>query len=269
MKKINLLRRSLIKTPLSSYRLDLEIMSTEDITKDVFVKQRLRAVDNSIDDRFVAIASPAQIEDLGVNSPNGDSSYFRSSVVSLVSSNPDYLEETFNIILTELQSLTEAIEVLDELTVDGIYNITADEVTTNMSILHTHYRIPLVARPAGINEVYVDDADGERKHRVASPNTSLSGWLPTDVNSPPNTYFRYNIPQDSSLGLVWPIPDNFLPYVHMEFDGVTAKEVIINGDGIFWKSNKFGTVPWPSDFVNVGDPGTAGNQVTLTLDLIK
>ncbi len=86
-------------------------MAAEYMPKEVFVKQRLTA--SSADDCFVAVASVAQMEDLPVNSPGADTSYFRTDSVSLVSTNPVVLNTIYTEVLEEIQMLISNLEALD------------------------------------------------------------------------------------------------------------------------------------------------------------
>lgn len=266
MKKINLLKRA-VKQNGPTYILDVEIISSEGITKDIFVKQRRRNLNNTFDDVFVAIATVAQIEDFDTGSPAEDSTYFRTSSLALVGTNPAFIEELFTTVLSEIQQLVDNAEVLEEIKPDGVYEITADTIDVNMGIVHTHYRIPLVAAPCGVNEVFTES--NLQKHRVGSQNTLLPGWLNTVSGvDPASTYFKYNIAVDITLGSKWPIAAEFLAYAHIENNGKTEQNVLINANGIFWKSNKLGTAPWPVDYVNSGNTGLAANAIVLVIDFI-
>lgn len=252
----------------SAYKLSLEVTASQGITKYVFVKQRHKKTDNTWIDTFVAVASAANVADFDENSPAAGESYFRTSKVELTSSNSDHLEDVFNNILAELQLLADQTEILDELQVDGIYTINSSTVTVDMAQIHTHYRIPLIAEPCGINEVYVDPEDEAEKHRVASQNAELSGWLNTSGSDPDTTFFKYNIAEDPTVAAIWPIPTEKLSYAHIEINGVVSSDVLINANGIFWKNNQWGKVPWPKTYVNSEDLGDPVDKTTLVLDVI-
>jgi hypothetical protein len=81
MAKINLLKKSTaFDKDAGSYRMTLEVLSTENITKNVFVKQRLKNfVKNNFYDVFAAVSTPAQLEDLDEDTPSDSSSYYRTS----------------------------------------------------------------------------------------------------------------------------------------------------------------------------------------------
>lgn len=269
MAKINLLRKaSSFDEKTTSYRLVLEIISTEDISKYVFVKQRIRNhAKNTFEDVFAAIATPNQLEDLEINSPGADSSFFLSNQVEIVTRNADFLEQVFDDIVSSLQRLVLDTESLNILEGDGIYEIEADHIEINMAIQHTHYRLPLYATPCGINEVYNDE--GEDKHRVASQNVNLTGWLNCVSGDPVGYHFKYNIDTDQGLSPRWPIDSDKITYAHLEVNGISYNDVLINADGIYWKGNDFSEAPWPADYVNSGDPGSDVNRVILVLDFIN
>lgn len=108
-----------------SYRMDLIVTAADDMPKEVFVKQRF-AID---DDAFAAVASPSQLEDLPVNEPNGDTSYFRSDAVSLVAVNQVTLEDIYSMVVTEVQQLVLNLNALDvEAVPQIICEITANSI---------------------------------------------------------------------------------------------------------------------------------------------
>lgn len=242
----------------------LEITAAEGISKYPFVKQRIRNfIKYTFEDEFAAVCTPAQLEDFDVNSPSSETtSYFRVDKIDIQSRNAAYLEDVFNSILRELQKLVDDYESLNDLQPDGIYTITANTIEVNKAILHTHYRLPLVAAPAGLNEIY----DSGTKQRVASQNVNLPGWLNDTTQVGFN--FKYNIAEDDALTLMWPPDTDKIGYAHLEVNGITqsASAVKITVDGIFWKDNTLGNAPWAEDYVNAGDPGT--DVPVLVLDFI-
>ncbi len=270
MKTITLLRKSLKKNQgLTSYRLDLEITLANGITKDLFVKQRIKKYDGTDEDTFVAVASPAHIEDIDARSPAKDSSYFRTNTCSIVSSDPVLLEEAFQNILGELQLLVDQADVLDALDVDGVYSISSTSILVDMADHHTHYRIPIYAQPSGVNNVYIDETDGLTKHSVTNQDTNIPGWLNTTGGDPVGYKFKYNIDKDPALGAVWPVADTHLQYAHVEINGVVNNDVLINADGIYWKSDLYGQVPWPRTYDSPGEPwADPTHRVVLVFDTI-
>ena len=112
---------------LQFYGMDLTVTAADNMPKQVFVKQRF-AID---DDAFAAVASSAQMEDLPVDEPNGDTSYFRSDSVSLVASNQATLEDIYSMVVLEIQQLVANLDALDVAAVpERICQITAISITS-------------------------------------------------------------------------------------------------------------------------------------------
>jgi hypothetical protein len=124
---------------------------------------------------------------------------------------------------------------------------------------HVHYSFELVCEPAG---THVPPSPGGT-HTITSADASLSGWLPADHSSfdnkaPSGAAFGYNLAADTSLLAVWPpVPataavltlDKGSDYVGgtnvpLGADGL----VVLDQYGIWWMSNCYGDVPWPTDF---------------------
>jgi hypothetical protein len=135
MRKINLVRRSIKPTDdkLITYMMELEVVSAEDIDKHIFVKQRFRRPDGTFDDRFAAVASPAQLEDLDVNSPREDSTYFRSSKVQLTHTSLVYLDYIWNTIVTDVSMLVEDAAAMSVLEEEETVTVTATSTTSTVS----------------------------------------------------------------------------------------------------------------------------------------
>jgi len=271
MTKIYLTRKLNTLPNLQSYRLTLEVTSSENVVKSIFVMQRDRdPKNNKIKDSFVALATPTQISDLDENSPEEGSIFYRTHTVDLVGRTLEYIESLFDSIVSEIQSLVDGVDILDIYTEDGLYEITANTIQL-VSSMHEHYRLPLFARPCGVNETYIDG--GVTYQRVASQNVNLSGWLNTTGSDPAGYLFKYNIARDASLLNVWPptIETTYKPQLYA--NGIVSSpadtNVLINTTGIYWKSNLAGFAPWPQDYVNQGDTGSPQTQLNLTLDFIK
>lgn len=262
------LSRSVSKLADKNYRLLVEVTSyTTGMEPYIFVYQRLRdPLTNTSNDIFVAIASPEQIESLSKNAPEEGSSYFRLNKVDVVSPDPEYLEYVFENIISEVQKLTTDLDILDTLVYDSSYSIDADTVTITNTV-HTHYRIPLFATPAGTAELF-DDA-GTNRERVNPENTSATGWLNTDGADPVGYSFKYNIDEDTTLSMLWSpsIEDTYKP--QLEVNGITKTTgILINETTIYWAENEEGTAPWspyPLDVVHSGDL----TAPVLVIDFIK
>ena len=95
--------------------LQVSVTSSVEMDKEVFVFQRCTLPDNSTDDRFVAIATPVQMEDFDKDSPGEGTSYFRKSELELVGYSSEFIEQVWLDLQSEITSLVEdlnAIEIL-------------------------------------------------------------------------------------------------------------------------------------------------------------
>jgi len=133
MASITVQRHSNIyESNLGTYRLTLEVTASQDIKPQIFVNQRLQDVlKQTFDDVFVAVATPAQLEDFGVNAPNEGSSYFLTSKIDVVARNGDYLLSVVNDIMSYIQQLIASFNALTTLNNDGTYVITGSSTTVS------------------------------------------------------------------------------------------------------------------------------------------
>jgi hypothetical protein len=278
MFKINLLKKATsYDTAAGSHRITLEVISTENIPRHVFIKQRIRNfIINNFDDVFAAVATPAQLEDFDEDAPKDGSSYFRSASIDLVHRNPEYLEEVYHSILQELQKLANDIAALQNLRPDAIVTITASQyinsqfqqggIVENAALFHTHYRLLLTAAPCGTNHIIT--IDGLNYHQVGSQDITKRGWLNTVSGDPSGYKFKYNIATDHSLNELWPPDSTKIGYAHLEVNGLTYSDVLITAEGIYWKENAEGDAPWPIDYVSPTNTSPSGETTRIVLDLI-
>ena len=113
----------------SSYRMDLNISNTSLSTTKLFIKQRYTAVDSSVVDVFVGVASASDLEDYAADNPATGATYYRTDTISLSSSDPSQLESAKVTILAELQLLADQMDILDSETAQTLYSIQADQIT--------------------------------------------------------------------------------------------------------------------------------------------
>lgn len=134
MKRITLVKRAVAAPTLSviSYGLEIEVISAEDISKEIFVKQRIIKPDNKFEDVFVAVATPAQMQDLDINSPAADSSYFRVNKINIVGSNASFVKDVFETILAEIQLLVDNEEAVTALEEEALYTISAGSIEESL-----------------------------------------------------------------------------------------------------------------------------------------
>lgn len=133
---------------------------------------------------------------------------------------------------------------------------------------HTHYRFDLYAKPAGNNNIYLDD-DEVQRHQITNADADLQGWLPADHaifngKAPTGAAFGYNLSQHPAIETVWPpIPVQAVTVlVDKGIDYVGATDVpmgptglvICDLNGIWWMSDCRGDVPWPENYTNSYTP---------------
>lgn len=111
MKKLQLRKKT--ASVQGSYLVELEVLSAEGIDKNVFVKQRSYTEGNIINDEFVAVCTPSQMEDLAVNNPDPTTSYFRTNKIKLISQDPAFLKDVLDNIILELKMLLRDCEILE------------------------------------------------------------------------------------------------------------------------------------------------------------
>jgi hypothetical protein len=122
---------------------------------------------------------------------------------------------------------------------------------------HVHYKVPLHARPAGLNVL----AGG--RHVVGSPDPTLPGWLPADHDSfhdqaPPGAAFGYNLAAHPELARIFPpIPPSSAQIIvdraRDHLGGTLAAMgpgglCHVDSTGIWWMSDCQGDTPWPEDW---------------------
>lgn len=136
---------------------------------------------------------------------------------------------------------------------------------------HTHYRFPLLCEPAGKTTPPAYGA----KHVINSANTGLRGWLPAsnpvfNGNAPVGAKFGYNIAQDPNLSAFWPpVPIYAVSLLLNHGIGQGATEVplghsgvaICDANGIWWLSDCYGNVPWPTSLNNTVDDSLVGSSI--------
>lgn len=124
---------------------------------------------------------------------------------------------------------------------------------------HIHYQFALAAQPAGDHVV----AEPDGTHTIANPDSTLRGWLPADHSSfggraPTGAKFGYNLAAHPEVARVWPPipiqscllemlrPENADPLTG--FGRVASEYVQFTTHGIWWMSDCYGEVPWPTHY---------------------
>jgi hypothetical protein len=125
---------------------------------------------------------------------------------------------------------------------------------------HNHYRFELVSAPAGIHNI----PDVGERHEITFPDPDEEGWLPAshsifEGKAPAGALFGYNWKANSILKEIW--PPNPTTTAYLEIDRGLDKNIgstgvplgpgkvcAIDQYGIWWFSDCYGDVPWPTDY---------------------
>ena len=138
---------------------------------------------------------------------------------------------------------------------------------------HIHYRFDLTARPAG---TVTPPLLGER-HVIAVADDALPGWLPADHDSfdghaPAGAAFGYNLAAHTELSRVFPPVPLAAAVVTWDkgVDLVGATEVpmgssglvVVDAYGIWWMSDCYGDVPWPTALDTAAESSSISGSVS-------
>lgn len=142
---------------------------------------------------------------------------------------------------------------------DGTHNVYVNTKFHDLLESHRHYKFTLIPEPAGSTS---PPMPGER-HVVTAADDAVEGWLPADHatfngKAPPGAAFGYNIAV-SKLHHLWPplpVEGAYLEWNKGEDKDMLGMGVplgsnqlcVINRDGIWWMSDCYGDVPWPTAF---------------------
>lgn len=132
MKSVNLIRSDTATDPPGAYRMDLTIDSPNDITGYLFVKERITNADSTTNDVFVTVANAVDIEDYAEGAPAEGDVYFRDITVSLVSSDPQMLNDIFEEVLQLLQVVCQQMTDLEANAVAATWIINKDGATLDI-----------------------------------------------------------------------------------------------------------------------------------------
>lgn len=124
---------------------------------------------------------------------------------------------------------------------------------------HGHFRFGLVCAPAGD---HTPPSSGN-PHTITDADAELAGWLPAahasfSGNAPAGARFGYNIPAHPALARVWPpLPESSASLTwdrgQNQVGGTEVPlgehgQAVIDKHGIWWMTNCYSDVPWPTDF---------------------
>jgi len=134
-KSIQISKRSTVYVPdISSIKLVVEAINAENMPSKIFVNQRIRnfAYDK-IDDTFVAVCTPTQLEDFEEDCPAPGTSYYRTDRIELVGRTPEMVQSVFDSLIYEVKKLVVDLTDLDNLMPEMVYNINAVDPVTVVS----------------------------------------------------------------------------------------------------------------------------------------
>lgn len=100
----------------TNYQLNIYASGQSGMPPEIFVMQRkLDPITKTLVDKFVAVATPAQLESLPINCPEPGSSYFRSIGVVILGETAEYMQW----VLTQIQADTQML--IDDL--NALFNL--------------------------------------------------------------------------------------------------------------------------------------------------
>ena len=173
-----------------------------------------------------------------------------------------------------------AIEVLKVGNIQGTsHTVIVDPDIPTLFSLHRHYKYSLVCLPAGS---HTPPSSGNR-HVITNPDNTKEGWLPVSdsvfagKNVPTDAVFGYNLSVSPLKDLWPPIP---IESAYLEWDRGKDKDLmgvavplgedklcVINEDGIWWMTDCYDDVPWPTNYDSANPPGPPpqGNECPRSL----
>lgn len=112
---------------------------------------------------------------------------------------------------------------------------------------HIHYRFELEVDPAGTAVCYGDD-----RVQIEFVDTDVEGWLPASHSlfnntAPAFAKFGYNWWQNPALAAAFPPQPVGSAYIELAGVGVSADQVIVDDNGIWWMRDCSALVPWSDD----------------------
>ena len=159
---------------------------------------------------------------------------------------------------------------------DGSGNVYVNPSFMDFLENHQHYKFDLTMLPAGDTTAPAEGAI----HTITVADPTLTGWLPADDatfdgNAPVGAKFGYNIAVEPGLkNLYPPIPlesadvELLRPSIYDWHDSslklrerlagqALSDLVVLDRNGIWWMSNCYDQVPWPTDY-------TTGNSLSYS-----
>jgi hypothetical protein len=132
---IQISKQSTIPLPdLQSFKLVVETINPENMSGKIFINQRIRNfAKDRFDDTFVAVCTPAQLEDLDEDSPGEGTSYYRTDRIELIIRTAEALQTVFDSLLYEVNKLVIDLSDIEQLATAEVYQISAEDPITLIS----------------------------------------------------------------------------------------------------------------------------------------
>ena len=154
---------------------------------------------------------------------------------------------------------------------DSSGNVYVNPSFSDVLVDHTHHKTTVVAVPSGDHVPPLSTGT----HTITEPSTgwdtSTEGWLPASHAvfntrpAPAGALFGYNIDSNATLVGLWPPTPLDNAYIEWDRGGVTYsgagsagitvgdKSVIkLDDNGIWWMTDCYDTVPWPTNYNTSG-----------------
>lgn len=126
-KSIQISKSSSVYVPeISSLKLVVEAINPENMPSKIFVNQRIRNfAQDRIDDTFVAVCTPVQLEDFAEDCPEPGTSYYRTDRIELVGRTPEMIQAVFDSLVYEVKKLVVDLTDMDNMAPAVVYNVSA------------------------------------------------------------------------------------------------------------------------------------------------
>lgn len=149
---------------------------------------------------------------------------------------------------------------------DGIVSFNNGVIGSNRD--HAHFLHMLHPAPAGSTS----EPSSGSPHVISSADAGERGWLPASEFSDPPTgaFFGYNIdhPDEAELRQNFPpIPLDFY-YAERNGVGISAEILKVTPEGIWWMTDDYGQVPWPTQFDSAA-PDLEGTEIKFWITKIS
>jgi hypothetical protein len=154
---IQISKKNTIPLPeIHSLKLVLQAINAVNMPSKVFIKQRTRNfAKDQFDDTFVAVCTPAQLEDLAEDAPDKGTSYFRTDTIELIIRTPETLEDIFQSVLYEVQKLATDLDSIEQLSQEKVYTLSSEG--------------PLLLTPSAPTITSIAGGDGELSVSFTQP----------------------------------------------------------------------------------------------------